>query len=95
MPDVLLFVVLSLATFRLWRLIGKDDISAGIRAKLPAVVAKPVSCPWCSGSWLSIAATFAVDRWLVFLDPWWPLWAAGVAAVVGFLGEMDRELDSE
>jgi len=87
----LVFVLMSLGTFRVWRFIGRDDLTVGIRVHLPPFILKGVTCPWCLGSWLSIAAAFVVDR-IYVLPPHWGLWAAGVAGAVGFLGELDWKL---
>lgn len=93
MTDALLFVALSLGTFRAWRLIGRDDITAFLRRPLPEIVLKGISCPWCFGTWCALLSTLAVDRFVVALHPHWLLWFAGVAASVGFLGEIDARLD--
>lgn len=92
MHEAALFLVLTLATFRAWRLLGRDDLTAKPRGKLPSWLAAPVSCPWCAPVWLAAAAVFTVDRWFQPLAlP--VLWWGAVAAVCGFLGEIDRKLD--
>lgn len=90
MSSWLLFVALSLSVYRVWRLVGKDDITAPIRDKLgTGWVRQGAECPWCLGTWLSIASVYATHRWLVVLRPHWLLWAVGVACVVGLIGNVD------
>ena len=82
-----LFVMLSLAVYRVRRLIAKDDISAPIRIRLPDPIRKWLECDWCGASWISIGAVYATHRWLIRLGPHWLLWAVAVACVVGLVGE--------
>lgn len=91
MPDALLFVLLSLSVYRVWRLIGKDDITAPLRAPLPTWMLKGIECPNCLGTWIAIAAVWLVDRQLVTLEPNWPIWAAAVACAVGLIGGLDDD----
>lgn len=92
MSPALLFIALALASYRVWRLLGRDDITEPLRAPLPTFVLKGLTCPWCFGTWVAIASVYATHRWLVPLEPHWLLWAVAVASVVGFLGEIDRRL---
>jgi hypothetical protein len=100
MPEPLLFVLLSFAAFRVWRLIGHDDITEPLRAfafgdatgTVRRYARDLICCSWCAGTWVSLAAVYATHRWLLPLKPHWLLWAVGVAAVVGFLGEIDEKL---
>jgi len=65
MLDLLIALVpLTLATWRLWRIIAVDSITEPIRARflfrdgpLWEWVADLVTCPWCLGYWLSGATT--------------------------------------
>lgn len=90
----LLFVALVLGSYRAWRLIGKDDITEPARAFVfgdatgwvRRYARDLVCCPWCAGTWVSIAVTYAVHRYATPLDPWL-LWAAAVACLVGLLGD--------
>lgn len=93
MSDVLLFAALALSSYRVWRLIGKDDITEPIRARIFSETHGAVrrylhdliTCAWCAGTWVSLAAVYATHRWLVRLSPHWLLWAVAVAAVVGLI----------
>ena len=81
--QVFLFVLMALASYRLWRLVGYDDVTESFREKLPERLYDMVTCPWCLGSWVSFAVVavtaYAVDvRW-----PW--LQALGVSVLVGWL----------
>lgn len=82
----LLFVALSLASYRVWRLAGRDDITEPIRSHLPGFLQKLVRCEWCLGSYVSVASVYATHRWLVVLRPHWLLWAVAVSCVVGLIG---------
>ena len=83
--QVVLFLLMSLASYRLWRLIGYDTISEPLRDKI-----KPdswldalVTCQWCLGSWISFAVV-AATAWVGDVN--WPVWQAlGVSVVVGWL----------
>ncbi len=91
MPSWLLFVLLVLACYRTWRLIGKDDITQPLRRPLPDFVRKGVECPWCAGTWLALVGVFLTHHFVVELAPHWLLWAAGVACGVGLLYQADNE----
>lgn len=83
--QALQLALLSLASFRLWRLAGRDGIGDGLRRRLDGRALEMVECPWCLGSWTAIcvvAATSVVGH--VRLPV---LQAAAVAAVVGLLGD--------
>lgn len=86
MSDALLFVLLVLGAFRLWRLVGKDDITEPLRRPLPNLLLKGLTCAWCAGTWTAVGVTYAVHRYVVDLDPWL-LWAGAVAALVGLIGD--------
>lgn len=98
MSPALLFVALSLAAFRVWRLIGRDSITEpvrdwiGDRFKPTSKLLELLTCSWCLGTWIALLATFAVHHWLVTLEPHWLLWAVAVAGVVGLLGLIDEKL---
>lgn len=91
--SALLFVGLCLGSYRLWRLIGKDDITEPGRQFLfgdasgfvRRYARDLVCCPWCAGTWVSLLVTYLVHRYVTMFDPW-PLWAGAVACVVGLIG---------
>jgi Protein of unknown function (DUF1360) len=74
-------VLLSLASFRLWRLIAEDTITARLRAKVGHT--EFVTCPWCAGAWITIGWWLAWTAW-----PHWTLIIAtpfAISAVVGLI----------
>jgi hypothetical protein len=87
-PSVFEFILLALAAFRLWKLIGDDAILDVPRDRLLERVSEGwtyfVTCPWCLGAWSALA------WWLAWIA--WPYGAVVVAvpfalsAVVGYLG---------
>lgn len=97
MNDALLFVLMGLAAFRLYRLLGIDafPLFSGPRSRLEDFIAERwgdewadgLSCPWCLGSWCSIAVVAITAQYVDVLLP--VLQAAAVAAVVGLLGGID------
>lgn len=92
MTSALLFIALCFAAWRTWRLIGRDDITGFIRAKLPDFVLVGVQCPFCLGTWIAVASTYLVHRYVQVLEPHWLLWAVAVAGGVGLLGLVDEKL---
>lgn len=86
MNDLVQVVIAALAAYRLWRLIGRDTISDGVRGRLPEKPRHWVECPWCGGSWVTFGVAVAV-----FTVGWatlWPfLFALAVATLVGLVGE--------
>jgi hypothetical protein len=95
--DVLLFLVLALAAFRITRLLVADEFPpvAAVRERVtrrfggdssPAYL---VHCPWCTGVYVSAALVAALD-WLTdhtVLAP--ALLIAAVSAAVGYLAALD------
>lgn len=91
---LLLLVVIPLATYRAWRLLFVDDFPpiAGPRRRFTDWVqerwgddwADGIACPWCSGAWVSIAAT-AIAAWFIPV-PIPVAYALAVSAVVGIIG---------
>lgn len=98
-PDWWQALLLALAAYRTWRLIGLDTITAGWRHRVTrlgvwrnedtipfdyrAGLAEWLQCPWCLGSWCALV------WWVV-----WELWPHGalvaaapfaVASAVGLI----------
>lgn len=63
-PGVWAFSLLSLASWRLWKLLAEDTILDWPRARLVGneYVSELVSCPWCLGAWVAVC--------------WWAGWWA-------------------
>jgi hypothetical protein len=81
--QVLLLALVSLASYRAWKLVGHDAITEPLRDRLPEKLDEMVSCPWCLGTWTAFAATGAAD-WATSV--WLPgFFALAAAALVGFL----------
>lgn len=101
-PDWYALLLLSVAAFRTWKLIGDDTIldrprnqSMRLAFKLGGPKGKDywetlLECPWCAGFWVSLI--------------WWGCWEAWphatlivavpfvISAVVGFLGTIFHSL---
>lgn len=94
------FAMLSLTAFRIWRLVGKDDITQPGRdficretaGSVRRYLRKLIECNWCSGTWIALATVYVAERWFADLTPHWLWWGIAAAAVVGFLGEIDARL---
>lgn len=99
MADALVFVMLSLASYRVWRLVGKDDITGGLRVffykHLPKALkdwfVALITCPWCAGTWIALLLTWATDHFLRNLPVNWFGWAVAVSCVVGLLSGLDDD----
>lgn len=84
LDDLVLWLLVTLAAYRVWRAIGRDDVSERLRDVLSAPLRDPVECPWCLGFWVTLA-TFAVADVVVGLRlP--VLQAVAGSAVVGLIG---------
>lgn len=88
--------LLTLASYRVWRLAALDSITEPIRARFIfregrgwQFLADLIECPWCLGFWISGAASLA---WLLAFDlsAWYLvlLWPA-VSCLVGVLDWFD------
>lgn len=99
---LLVLVLLALASYRAWRLVGRDDITSFWRRPLPDYALRGVECPWCLGTWVTAAACVLVETFvydfvsgrILNRGGFIALVVAAVAAVVGFLGELDGKLSS-
>lgn len=91
------FLLLALAAFRLWRLIGEDVILERPRNWLERRYgdrgeywAAFVTCPWCAGAWI------AIGWWLAWIA--WPHWTLVVAtpfAISAVAGLIAANIDPE
>lgn len=84
-PTPYVLVLLALAAFRTWKLIGHDDLTEPLRKKLSGKTLELVECPWCLGSWVALAWSLA---WALAPDA--TTYAAvplAVAALVGLIGQ--------
>ncbi len=95
-------VLLSLCAFRIWRLLGKDDVTMPLRVKVVTKdriiqeggfrgwTFKLLTCEWCLGTWVSLALV----TWDHFHPiPTWGLLLGAASALVGFLGTLDERLN--
>lgn len=95
MSDALLFVLVCLASYRLWRLAALDDLPPleWLRGRFEGWTdvhhgpewSAGIACGWCSGSWVAAAVVAAV--WSVHPLPLPALWFGAVAAVVGLVAK--------
>lgn len=103
MSDGLLFALLALGSYRIWRLIAVDDVplsfarewlikrwdsrARGKDAERHLRYVEGLQCPWCLGSLIAFAFVAGVAQ--VRSLPLPGLWALSVACVVGLLGKLD------
>jgi hypothetical protein len=85
-PEPYELMLLSLAAFRLFWIIGEDTITEPVRAWLTKNGKREktelfLGCPWCAGFWISLAAWGA---WLALGD--WAVWAAVPLAISAAVG---------
>ncbi len=91
-----LWLILTLATYRLWRLLALDTILERPRTAILVRAqdtrweryADALWCPWCSGFWLCVAV-FGITHALATPLTLWPLQAAAAATLVGLIGARD------
>lgn len=98
MNDALLFMLMSLAAYRLWRLWALDVLPPVVWARDRAELAVAdrfgnawadgVTCSWCAGTWCAVFTVAAV--WTVRPLPLPALWFGAVGTVVGFLAQYDK-----
>lgn len=91
MITFLYFAILSLAVFRVTRLLIEDAILEPLRERTTfkldpqSKLRELLECPWCLGFWLSIVAVVLFHFWPVVV-----IWLAlpfAISTVVGFLAE--------
>lgn len=93
MSDALLFVLTAAAAYRAWRFFAVDDLPpiTALRERLVDATAARhgtewadgVTCPWCSGFWVSAATVGIV--WAVHGLPMPGLWFLAVPAAVALI----------
>jgi hypothetical protein len=102
MLDLLIALVpLSLAAWRIWRIVAVDDITEPIRARVMwrggAVWGRfmdGLMCAWCLGFWIS-GAVVAAYVFGVGLSPWlFPVGWCAVSAGVGITNVIVDNLSS-
>lgn len=90
-PSAWVFLVLSAAAYRTWRLLAVDEIGDRPRnwfLDRAPFLEKWLRCPWCAGTWI---ATAWWGAWQV-----WPDATRGVASLMGIwllVGLTARNLD--
>ncbi len=64
-PDWYILLLLSLAAYRMWKLLAEDTILAPVRARITMSEweRELLECPWCLGAWISLGWVVA---WWVF-----------------------------
>lgn len=89
-------LLIALAAWRVWRLIAVDTITEPLRYRLAydGHLANFISCPWCLGFWITVAATGLY--WWLGNSGWSIVEAVLVAfaasALVGIINEADDRL---
>ena len=93
-PDWWQFLLLALAGFRIWRLLGEDTILARPRAVFKRRTGDYwdafILCPWCAGFWISVL------WWLGWVGSHhWALVAAVPFALSAAVGIIAANLDPD
>lgn len=96
------FALLTLLTFRVWKLLADDEILDGPRnwvlSRLDARWELFITCPWCAGFWLSGAA---LGLYALSGAGEWPGWLVGaglwfaLSGAVGLLATVMYDLRGE
>jgi hypothetical protein len=94
--------VIGLAAFRLYRIVGVDDITepfhgkinaASTRNRLARWINELISCPWCVGFWFALAIT-AAGWWLgAFTIYEAAVVTLAASAVCGLVARTDQALE--
>lgn len=90
--QALQWALLTLAAYRVWRLVARDDITVPLRMRLPDRVADPVVCPWCAGTWIAVGTIAAARQWCDVEMP--VVQAAASCVVVGLIGDRIDTVDA-
>lgn len=90
MGDLILVVLLALASYRLTRIVVEDTITEPTRqwllARLPAFWGQGLTCAWCVGWWISGALAVVATLSSLVALPLWLTWLA-VATLTGIIAE--------
>lgn len=94
----LLFVLITLSAYRLWRLWAEDALppfmwardrfEAAVDRRFGSTWAAGTACPWCSGFWISCATVAVV--WALRPLPMPGLWFLAVSTLVGLIAQRDE-----
>lgn len=94
MTDALVFVLISLASYRLFRLVALDTLpplarlrtwgEVKITAHFSDAWADGITCPWCAGAWTTAIVVVVTDLFASVPLPGLQWAAAGT--VVGLIG---------
>jgi hypothetical protein len=95
MPDLFQFMLLTLATYRLTRLITTDTIFEPVREKIWSKYPPSTqfgylfTCNWCTGMWTAMMVTI-----LFFFFPSVTLMVSLVLSISALVGLLASKLDS-
>lgn len=86
------FVVVSLAAYRITRLVTTDTIFSPVRDRLlnrwgNSYATEGFTCPFCMGAWISFALVGSLAQ--IRSIPLPALYALAVSAVVGIVSHLD------
>lgn len=101
LPTPVLLLVYALAVARVTGLVTQDDLTEEARHRfvtwlddrprtLGSYLAKLVTCPWCAGMWISLAAAPLVWRFAEHPVLFVPALAMAFSQVAGMTSQMGR-----
>lgn len=89
-----MLIVVALAAYRIWRLVGVDTVFRRPREWVTGKwgqdswATELVTCPWCAGSWITFAVTAVAAQVVTVRIP--VLFALAAATVVGLVARVDE-----
>lgn len=91
--SAVLLAVMALASYRLWRFVGRDQVPGALIGNWLAAhrsrrLFDLLTCPWCLGAWISFAVVAVTAQLVVLVLP--VLQALAVACLVGLIAQVDR-----
>lgn len=95
MPELFIWLIVTLTGYRAWRLVGLDSLTEPIRWRLPTPLTAFLACPWCSGFWITLAVFGLSDLALPGGLRAPVLQAVAGTVVVGLVGGWDATRSSE